>query len=227
VAGTLTNQATGTLGVNYQNGRNPSPGSLNVQNLVNYGAANFQAQTASTAQRLENSGTLNVYGDAAGDIGSLAVGTLKLGKGGVLTVWEQGGLLSVGSGAAPAGFTGYYQISNGTLDLAGGELDVHGPVDLNGTLDIMLGNGPQPIGTVFTVLNGGPVTGTFSNVEGDVFDGGRERYLITYGAFSPYDKDVTLTVEANTTPEPGSVFLVLLGFAGMLVIGAARMRSSS
>ncbi len=229
IAGNLTNQATGTLSVNSRPDDTYSPSALNVQNLVNYGTANFQFGTASTAQRLENAGTMNIgpggYNGEPSNIGSLAVGTLKLDKGGVLTVWEMGGLLTVGSGTVPAGFTGYDQFGNGELDLAGGELDVQGPVDLNGTLNIMLGNGPQPIGAVFTVLTGGPVTGTFSNIEGDVFDGGRERYLITYGAFSPYDKDVTLTVESNTTPEPGSVVLVLLGLAGILVSGGARKRS--
>lgn len=136
-----------------------------------------------------------------------------------------GGLLTVGSGAAPAGFTGYDQLANGTLDAAGGELEIHEPIDLNGTLDIMLGNGYKPVGTVFTVLWAGnkPLTGAFSDVEGSVFDNGREAYLLSY--FGNSGSGVYLTVENNTTPEPGSVFLALLGLAGILGTAGARKRS--
>lgn len=229
VAGTITNQANGTLNVNnpdipYPTSDIPSPGALNVENLLNYGTANFQAGTASTAQFLQNNGTLNIFGDAAADIGSLTVGTLKPAAG-VMTVFDHGGLLVVGSGPAPAGFIGYYQLANGVLDAAGGELDVRDPVDLNGTLDIMLGDGYKPVGTVFTVLYGygQPLTGAFSNVEGLVFDGGREKYVLSYE--QDIGSGVFLTVENNTTPEPGSVFLVLLGFAGIFGIRAARKAS--
>ncbi len=221
VAGTLTNQATGNLSVNVpSNIYSPSPGALNVGTLINYGTATFNAGTASTANFFENGGRVNIFGDEAGDVGSLTVSTLKT-AGGHITVWELGGLLTVGSGAAPAGFTGYDQLANGVLDAAGGELEIHAPIDLNGTLDIMLGDGYKPIGTVFTVLWAGNklLTGAFSNVEGLTFDDGREKYLLTY--FGDDGSGVYLTVENNTTPEPGSVFLMSLGFAGILV-GAAR-----
>ncbi len=223
ISGTLTNQAAGTISVNFPSSVTPSPGSLNAGNLVNYGAATFNAGTASTAKFFENSGTVNIYGDQAGDIGSLTVGTLKTAAG-LITVYNNGGLLTVGSGAVPAGFSGYDQFANGVFMAAGGGLLVQGPVDLNGTLDIMLGDGYKPVGAVFTVLYSGrgPLTGAFSNVEGLVFDGGREKYVLTYS--DPY-AGVFLTVENNATPEPGSGFLVLLGSAGMLGIGAARKRS--
>ncbi len=222
VSGTLTNQAAGTLSVNLPvllafPPPAPSPGALNAGNLVNYGTATFSAGTASTANFFENNGTVNIYG------GSLTVGTLKT-AGGQITVWNPGGLLTVGSGAAPAGFAGYYQLSNGVLDAAGGELEVQNPIDLNGTLDIMLGDGYKPVGTVFTVLwNGGQgVTGTFSNVEGSGFDDGREKYVLSY--FGDSGDGVYLTVENNAAPEPGSVFLVLLGAAGLLGTAAGTRR---
>ncbi len=221
VAGTLTNQASGTLNINnadipFPSSDVPSLGALNVKSLINYGTANFQVGTASTAQFLQNSGTLYEIG------GTLAVGTLKP-QGGVIGVGEDSGLLTVGSGALPAGFTGYYQFANGILDEAGGALDIEGPASLNGTLDIMLGDGYKPVGTVFTVLStGGGITGGFSNVEGLVFDGGREQYVLSYNQLFHV---VDLTVENNTTPEPGSVFLMSLGFAGVLAAGAARRRS--
>ncbi|MDQ2842287.1 MAG: hypothetical protein M3Y72_14840 [Acidobacteriota bacterium] len=223
VSGTLTNQSTGTLNVNVPQGAEyPSPGVLNAQKLVNYGAAAFNAGTASTAQFLENRGTVNIFGDAAGDIGSLTVGTLKP-EAGLIEVWNNGGLLVVGSGAVPAAITGYYQLANGVLDAAGGALVVEGPVDLNGTLDVMLGNGYKPIGTVFTVLTGtsflNAFSGAFSNVEGLVFDDGRERYLLNYDYTGA---SVTLTVENNATPEPGSMFLVSAGFGGVLAGGARK-----
>ncbi|MDQ2841470.1 MAG: PEP-CTERM sorting domain-containing protein [Acidobacteriota bacterium] len=227
VSGTLTNQATGTLNVNNPTTElySPSPGALNAQKFVNDGTANFNAGTASTAQFFENRGTLNILGDTAGDIGSLTVGTLKPAAGG-MTVFEQGGLLVVGSGPAPAGFTGYYQSADGVLDAAGGQLYVQDPVDLNGTLDIMLGNGYKPVGTVFTVLYGygNPLAGAFSNVQGLTFDDGREKYLLTYhqNIDSGVLSGVFLTVENNTAPEPGSMLLVFLGLAGILATGVAR-----
>lgn len=222
VAGTLTNQVSGTLNVNNPQSDILSPGALNVQNLINYGTANFQAGTAATAQFLQNSGMLSIFNDSAGDIGQLNVGRLKT-AGGVIN--DNQGALVVGSGALPAGFTGYYQFANGILDEAGGALNIEGDASLNGTLDIMLGNGYKPVGTVFTVLVTGPgaITGGFSNVEGLVFDDGRERYLLTYNHLFGV---VDLTVENNTTPEPGSVFLAVLGLAGILGIGAARRRAS-
>ncbi len=226
IAGTLTNGTAGTLNVNNPNvpslNTNPSPGSLNAQKLVNYGVASFQAGTTSTAQFLQNNGTLNVFGDAAGDIGSLTVGTLKPAAG-LVEVWNNGGLLVVGSGAVPAGTTGYYQLANGVLDEAGGAIEVLGNASLNGTLDIMLGDGSKPIGTVFDILTAeqpGALTGAFSNVQGLVFDDGREKYLLDYS-----DTSASLTVEANTTPEPDSMFLVLLGIGSVFLTGGARKRS--
>ena len=85
----------------------------------------------------------------------------------------------------------------------------------------MLGDGYKPVGTVFTLLSGGPLTGTFLNIEGLVFDDGREHYLLDYGI---YAADVTLTVENNTTPKPGSVLLISMGLVGILGTSWARKR---
>jgi hypothetical protein len=229
IAGALVNAANGTVTVNNPTNTSTglpdpsSPSSLNVRNLTNHGAVNFGVLTTSTAQTLDNFGNLFVLGDAAGHVGKLTAGTLKIESGGTVGVdGIQGGTLVVGSGAVPAGFTGYYQSANGILDQAGGSLSIAGAASLNGTLDIMLGTGSKPIGTVFTVLSAGTgsesaLTGAFSDVEGLVFDGGHERYAVDYD----YPANmVTLTVEANTTPEPGSLFLLLLGAAGMLTVFA-------
>ncbi|MDQ2774982.1 MAG: hypothetical protein M3Y57_08700 [Acidobacteriota bacterium] len=225
VEGTFINQPTGTLTINnpkspFYNG--PSMGVLQAQTLVNYGTMTIPTYSPTTVGQLENGGTLNVFGDAPGGAGRLTVNTLKLNAGGAITVWNQGGVLTVGSGMAPAGFEGYYQSADGMLEYAGGSLLIQDPASLDGTLDIMLGDGYKPAGTIFDVLQAdGTVTGVFSNVEGLVFDGGQEKYVLGYtGGY-----EVTLTVENNATPEPGSVFLVLLGFMGILAIGAARKRS--
>ncbi|MDQ2711038.1 MAG: hypothetical protein M3Y24_02185 [Acidobacteriota bacterium] len=140
----------------------------------------------------------------------------------VSSPFSSGGALIVGSGIVPSGFSGYYQFANGIFDEAGGALSVYGPIDLNGTLDILLGDGYKPVGSVFKVLSGGMVTGTFSNVEGLVFDGGRERYALDYE--SHY---VDLIVENNTTPEPGSVFLTSLAFIALFATGIVRKRSAT
>ncbi len=239
VVGTFTNRANGTLNINNPQFSLNSPGALTAQTLINYGTASFQAGTTSTVGTLINNGTLNIFGADAGDIGKLTVGTLEPVSG-VIHVWDTayphlispgvhprnvslplptGGALIVGSGTLPSGFSGYYQFANGILEEAGGSISVFAPIDLNGTLDVLLGDGYKPVGTVFDVITGGQVTGTFSNVEGLVFDDGREHYILDYGGHS-----VTLTVENSTTPEPASAFLISLGLAGIIVAGIARER---
>ncbi len=222
VAGTFTNQATGNLTVdNPPFGIIPSPGSLNAQSFVNFGTATFNANTTSSVLgQLSNSGILNVLGDAAGDAGKLTTGSVTT-TAGLLKVWNTGGLLVVGSGALPAGFTGYYQFANGVFTTAGGQLLVEGPASLNGTLDIMLGSGFKPIGSTYTVLTADSLIGSFSDIEGLVFDSGAERYLLNYDR-SDFNSGVTLTVEANTTPEPASLLLTALGVAALLVVAKRR-----
>ena len=119
---------------------------------MNSGTAALHAGTASTAGLLINGGTPNIYGDAAGDIGKLTVGTLEP-VAGLIKIWDTGGTLIVGSGAVPSGFSGYYQFANGIFDEAGGALEVNGPIDSNGTLDILLSDGYKPVDSVFTVLS--------------------------------------------------------------------------
>ncbi len=88
----------------------------------------------------------------------------------------------------------------------------------------MLGDGAKPVGTVFDILSYTPFTGTFSKVEGLVFDGGHEKYALDYDTTNGI---VSLTVQKNITPEPGSVFLLALGLAGIGGVRRYRLLNQS
>ncbi len=199
IQGTLINQSNGTLHVNTQSFQpTPSPGQVTAQQLVNYGTATVDAGSLSSARELDNYGTFT-------DFGTLQVGTLKYAGGQIYVA----GNLAVGSGAVSGQAGSYQQFSDGVLEFGGITIDA-ATASLDGTLDIMLGNGAKPVGTVFDILLGTPFTGAFSNVEGSIFDNGRQKYVLDY---DHADSIVSLTVANNTTPEPGSAFLSTLGIA--------------
>ncbi len=214
ISGTLTVDANGTLSVN--NPTMPPPGQtlfssqLTAQKLVNYGTVNFENGTT-TLQALENYGSFTLFGfdNSTPSLTTVRTGTF-LAAGSQIGIGPDGALV-VGSGTATPQSGAYDQLANGTLDFAGTTIGAQN-ASLNGTLDIILGDGSKPIGTVFNILFYTPFTGAFSNVDGLVFDGGHERYALGYDTT---DGIVNLTVEANTTPEPSSVFLLALGLAGI------------
>ena len=224
VSGTLTNQANGTLSLNNMPPGPfdipPFPSQLNAQKLVNYGTVNFENGTT-VVQTLQNYGVFNLVG-SDGSTPALTTVTAKtfLSGGSQIGIGPDGALV-VGSGTATPQSGAFDELANGTLDFAGTTIAAQN-ASLNGTLDIMLGDGSKPIGTVFNILLYTPFAGTFSNVEGLVFDGGHERYALGYDTI---DGIVSLTVEKNTTPEPCSIFLLLLGLAG--VGGAGRVKISN
>jgi hypothetical protein len=221
VSGTLTNQANGTLNLNNMPAPAPGqtlvPSQLTAQKLVNYGTANFENGTT-TLQVLQNYGIFTIFGfdNSTPSLTTVTTG-IFFAAGSQIGIGPDGALI-VGSGTATPESGAYDQLANGTLDFAGTTIAAQN-ASLNGTLDIMLGDGSKPVGTVFNILLFTPFTGTFSNVEGLIFDGGHERYALGYDTT---DGIVNLTVEANTTPEPGSVFLLALGLAG--INGVRRYR---
>ncbi len=201
IQGTLINQSNGTLHVNTQSFEpTPPPGQVTAQQFVNYGTANVDPGSLSSARELDNYGTFT-------DFGTLQVGTLKY-AGGQINV---AGNLAVGSGAVSGQAGSYQQFGDGVLEFGGVPINAV-TASLDGTLDIMLGNGAKPVGTVFDILLGTPFTGAFSNVEGSIFDNGRQRYVLDY---DHADSIVSLTVANNTTPEPGSAFLLTLGITAI------------
>ena len=86
----------------------------------------------------------------------------------------------VGTGTATG--PGFIQLANGTFGeminsaTAFGVVNVAGSASLNGTLDILLKSGYNPaVGTSFTflLLNPGQLSGTYSTILNDIFNGGR------------------------------------------------------
>jgi hypothetical protein len=133
----------------------------------------------------------------------------------------------VGTGTATG--PGYVQLANGTL----GEMISNSnfgqifasSASLNGTLDIMLQGGFNPaVGSSYDIIlmSPGGLSGAFSTILNQVFNGGTEIWNVTYDNVNGL---VVLTAAQNgtpTTPEPGT--FLLFGSSLMGVAYAARRR---
>ena len=134
----------------------------------------------------------------------------------------------VGTGTATG--PGYVQLANGTLgemisNSNFGQIFAGSSASLNGTLDITLQGGFNPaVGSTYDIIlmSPGGLSGGFSSILNQVFNGGTEIWQITY---DNVNGDVVLTAAQNTnptTPEPGT--FVLLGSSLIGVAYAARRR---
>jgi hypothetical protein len=135
----------------------------------------------------------------------------------------------VGTGS-PMGF-GYLQLANGTLgemisSNAFGTIDVSGPVSLNGTFDILLRGGFIPkVGSSYEIIlfSPGGLTGTFANIQNDIFNNGTEFWKITYDDASGF---VDMTAEnISSTPEPTSFLLLGTALLGLSYGMRGRLKS--
>jgi hypothetical protein len=221
VGKTFVNESGASLAVNQ-----PDPGlrgALNTGALINHGSVVLNGGTHSTAGVLESDGQFTIQTNDLSDPTSLHVQTLKINGG---QFANNDSALLVGTGTVPDGFHGYKQFADGVLGIGAAEPFLSdGPVELAGTLDIMLPDGEKPIGSRYTIIisaEPGMVTGTFGVVNGAIFDGGLEKYAVDYQEYT-----VDLVVEANTTPEPGTVSLLLIGvaFAGLRLRKRSPQRS--
>jgi hypothetical protein len=235
VAGALTNQAGGTMFLGNSRCFNPNAGcpsatpftallpgpTTSVGAFVNSGK--IYSWSNITASILTNNGMASFINGSAGAATLRNGGTVYIANSCCSLAPEQTSALSVGTGTPTS--LGYTQFTNGVLDeiLSGnsaygqinagpwstpprGQLRGY-PVDLSGTLDILLRNGFIPsIGEAFTIITTGPgdISGSFNHVVWDSFDNGQGYFSISYDNAAG---DVVITAEA--IPEPRTFFLLV------------------
>jgi hypothetical protein len=197
-------------------------------NLRSFGGGN----TLTVTGRLSNSGIVRLNGP--GDVlhangGLVNNGFVTVNNGsmidppflnniGIVNI-DSTSTFVVGTGAALG--QGYIQLANGTLgemisNSNFGQIFVNGSVSLDGTLDILLQGGFKPaVGSAYDLIlfTPGDLTGTFSNIQNDIFNNGTEMWLLTYDNSGGL---VELTAEARAVPEPGSLLML---FSGVVAAG--------
>ena len=186
ITGMLTNTATGQINLN-------GPGDVlqALAGLTNNGLIKVNNGSAIDPPFVNNLGTINID-----SLSKFVVGT-----------------------GSPMG-TGYIQLANGTLGemisaTNFGVINVKGSALLDGTLSILLQGGYDPaVGSMYKFLlaNPGQINGTFASILNDIFNGGTEKWLVTY---DNADGFVELTAEANNVPEPATLLVLIPGLLGM------------
>jgi fibronectin-binding autotransporter adhesin len=183
IGGMLTNTATGQITL--------------------YGSDLLQASGG-----LTNNGLINAYGSV--------IDPPFVNNGGTINI-DSISKMVVGMGS-PAGL-GYIQLHNGTLGemisaTGFGVINVNGSALLDGTLAVLLQGVTPPVGSMYKFLfaNPGQISGTFASILNDIFNGGSEKWLVTY---DNADGFVELTAEANNVPEPATLLVLIPGLLGM------------
>jgi hypothetical protein len=111
-----------------------------------------------------------------------------------------------------------------------GLLNVTGDATLGGTsqLDILFEDGfvPTP-GEMFTIMDMSSLSGEFSNAPDTGFTMDDWNWAISYDSAG---HDITLTAESPTgpisTPEPGTLGLLVTGLLGLIFLGRKKLASS-
>jgi hypothetical protein len=161
-----------------------SGGSMQVDGDLSFGTSSFDVASGGT---MSGTGT---------------VGTVVLGKDGVLATGDSGaGVLHTGNVSLLSSSSFAIELGGTSVGTQYDQLSVTGSVQLGGTLAVTLINGYAPtLGTSFTIIdNDGSdgVTGALSGLsEGDTLDIGNLHFAISYRGGT--GNDVTLTTVANS-----------------------------
>jgi hypothetical protein len=188
--------------------------------ISNSGLFTTSTNYTQTAGRTIVNGTLTATGGAIVDIGGGKLGGTGTINGDVLMK----GIMSPGSSGLPGTFTingSYEQTSAGVFDelirgsSSNGLLDVTAvlALDPGSLLEITLQGGFDPVGDSFTILDYGSLAGQFSNGMSFFADG--FDWTLAYGP-----NDAVLT--AVSTPEPGTMSLIVIGFLTLLGFATKR-----
>ena len=193
--------------------------------ISNTGLFTTSTDYTQTAGHTTVNGTLTATGGAIVDIEGGKLGGTGTINGDVLMK----GIMSPGSGGVPGTFTvngNYEQTSTGVFDeiikgaSSNGLLDVTGvlALDPGSLLEITLRGGIDPVGDSFTILDYGSLSGEFSNGTNFFADG--FEWTLTYG---PNDAVLTaVSTDSVSTPEPGTISLIAIGFLPLLGYAAKR-----
>jgi hypothetical protein len=206
----------------------PATFDLNSGGLVNVG-------TFDAGGLVEVNGTFNTANPNVNIFDLGISGTFTVGTGNLLplnspdTLVNAGSIVSDGFGLYVGGppnegslpVLGLQVSPNGTYDevIGGatsfGTLNSVNPILVDGTLRITLANSYiPPVGQTFLIIEGGgDGTGAFSNIEGQTFNNGKEKWDVVYS--QPLEPG-TVELVAVATPEPSLFVLAGLGLLGIV-----------
>jgi hypothetical protein len=150
-AGDINNQATGLLDFN---------GAGNIGEVTNAGT--FNASGLGTFTGLINSGTANISGTVTtGNINNTGIIHLNTATATIGNV-NNTGVLNIATAGGDVTVNEFSQASPGLLAMAGlQKFNINGPVNLGGSMMII--NSPTAFGR-YLMINGQPVTGTFTSL---------------------------------------------------------------